>query len=278
MPNLKGFDKDGHPKTLIKTIAEALLADFRQAPLLDAYAIYQHLMDYWAEVMQDDAYQIAADGWVAETRRVLEEVKSGKKKGEMKDRGWACDLIPKPYIVARYFAKEQAELDALQVELESIGAQLGELEEEHSGEDAAFAELEKINKGEVNKRLKEIKTDPGYADEAGVLRQWQQLEKRQSSLKSKIKTADAALDQLAHDKYPQLRVDEIKTLVVEDKWLAALAGDIQSELERVSQRLTGRIRQLAECYETPLPKLVEEVDALAARVDGHLMRMGMVWN
>ena len=85
-PRLKGFDKDDHPKALINTIAEELLDAFRQAPLLDAYDIYQHLMDYWFETMQDDCYLIAADGWVAETRRVLEEIKVGKRKGEMKDK------------------------------------------------------------------------------------------------------------------------------------------------------------------------------------------------
>ena len=278
MPRLKGFDKDGHPRALIKTIAEDLLADFRQAPLLDAYDIYQYLMDYWAETMQDDAYQIAADGWVAETRRLQEEIKSGRNKGKFKDKGWTCDLIPKAYIVARYFATEQAELDALQAELDSVVAQLDELEEEHSGEEAAFAELEKINKGEVNKRLREIKDNPDYADEAKVLHQWQELDKHQSSLKSQIKAADIALDQLAFNKYPLLTVDEIKTLVVDDKWLPALAGNIQAELDQVSQRLTSRIRQLAERYETPLPRLVEEVDTLAARVDEHLKRMGMKWN
>ncbi|HCZ14873.1 MAG TPA: type I restriction endonuclease subunit M, partial [Candidatus Accumulibacter sp.] len=55
-PQLTGFIKGGHPKALIESIAEALLATFRNAPLLDAYDIYQHLMDYWAETMQDDAY------------------------------------------------------------------------------------------------------------------------------------------------------------------------------------------------------------------------------
>ena len=73
-PRLIGFDKDGHPKALIETIAEELLAAFRHAPLLDAYDVYQHLMDYWAETMQDDAYLIAADGWVkgAQPREIVQ--------------------------------------------------------------------------------------------------------------------------------------------------------------------------------------------------------------
>lgn len=112
-PRLTGFGKNSHPKVLIETIADDLLETFRPVPLLDAYAVYQHLMDYWAETMQDDAYLIAADGWVAKPYRVIEEVKSGKKKGENKDKGWACDLVPKPLIVARYFTSDQAALDVL---------------------------------------------------------------------------------------------------------------------------------------------------------------------
>lgn len=65
--------------------------------------------------------------------------------------------------------------------------------------------------------------------------------------------------------------------MVEDKWLAALSTQVQGELDRVSQTLTGRIRQLAERYATPLPRLTEEVEILAARVDEHLKKMGFVW-
>jgi type I restriction enzyme M protein len=214
---------------------------------------------------------------VAETRRVLEEVQYGKKKGEMKDKGWTCDLIPKPYIVARYFANEQTGLDALQAELEALIAETTELEEEHGGEDGAFAELDKINKGEVSKRLKEIKAEPEYADETRILKQWNKLEQRQSALKMQIKEADAALDQLAYEKYPQLSVNEIKTLVVDDKWLTALSGAVQGELERVSQTLTDRVRELAERYATPLPQLTGRVAGLSTRVDQHLKKMGAVW-
>ena len=276
-PVLKGFDVDGHPKELINQIGEDLLDTFRKVPLIDEYDIYQHLMDYWAETLQDDTYGIAADGWIAEPHRVMEEVKNGKKQGQMKDKGWACDLIPKPYIVARYFHEQQSELDALQADLDSVVSQITELEEEHSTEDGAFAELVKINKGEVNKRLKEMKADPDSADETKVLKQWVELDNKQSELKKQIKEADAALDQLAHNQYSKLSVDEIKTLVVGDKWLAALDAAVQGELERVSQTLTGRVLQLAERYDTPLPQLTKRVEELSLKVNDHFKKMGVSW-
>ena len=96
-------------------------------------------------------------------------------------------------------------------------------------------------------------------------------------MKAKVKETDEALDKLAHDKYPQLSVDEIKALVVDDKWLATLAASVHGELDRVSQTLTGRVRELAERYATPLPKITDEVETLATRVDEHLKKMGASW-
>jgi len=380
MPLLKGFDQEGKPKELITDIGDALLDAFSVALLLDAYDVYQHLMDYWATTMQDDCYLIAADGWVAETHRVLEKVNSGKKKGQMKDKGWACALTPKPYIVARYFAAEQAALDALHAELDGVTTALTELAEEHGGEEGPLKDVSsksdareaytqaliaiwneedraacarysalvegaeehaatlrsltdhhhisvlKNSKGNITlkaikERLKttgdkiEQKTLQKYLDadkqqkakakEAATLltemeevyRQrldadplpeelvdllatvrYLELLHEQSDLKSKAKEADAALDQVAYDKYPQLSVDEIKTLVVDDKWMTALAEEVEREVSRVSQTLTGRIRQLAERYETPLPQLTNCVTDLSARVDQHLEKMGAIWN
>ncbi len=131
-------------------------------------------MDYWAETMQDDCYLIAADGWKAETYRIIEKDKKGKEK----DKGWTCDLIPKPLIVARYFAKEQAAIDELAAELESVTARLAELEEEHGGEEGAFAELDKVNKANVAARLKEIEDDTEAKDEAAVLERLAEAQQR----------------------------------------------------------------------------------------------------
>ncbi len=139
-----------------------------------AYDVYQHLMDYWAETMQDDCYLIAADGWKAETYRIIEKDKKGKEK----DKGWTCDLIPKALIVARYFAKEQAAIDQLAAELEGVTARLTELEEEHGGEEGAFADLDKVNKANVAARLKEIKGDKDAKDEAAVLERLAEAQQR----------------------------------------------------------------------------------------------------
>ncbi len=40
--------------------------------------------------------------------------------------------------------------------------------------------------------------------------------------------------------------------------------------------LTGRISELAARYATPLPKLTDEVAVLAAKVEGHLAKMGVM--
>ncbi len=215
-------------------------------------------------------YLIAADGWVARTSRILET----DKKGKTRDKGWTCDLVPKSLIVARYFAGEQGEIEKLQAELDAATASLAELAEEHGGEEGYLGALDKINKAEVAGRCKEVKGDKEAKDEAAVLKEWLHRNSEEADFKKAIKEADAALDQMAYGKYPTLTEEEIKTLVVDDKWLAVLAAAVQGELDRVSQTLTGRIRQLAERYATPLPQLVDEVARLAAKVDGHLKKMG----
>jgi type I restriction enzyme M protein len=272
-PRLTGFSQGDHPKALIETVSEVLLAAFQAAPLIDAYDVYQHLMDYWAETMQDDVYLIAAEGWVAKPTRIVET----NKKGKTRDRGWACDLIPKSFIVARYFAKEQSAIDAMQAELEAATATIAELEDENGDEEGYLGALDKIAKGEVNARLKEIKTDKEAKDEAAVLKRWLELSESETALKRTVKELEAALDTLAYEKYPRLSEAEIKTLVVDDKWMAHLSAVVLGELDRVSQTLTGRIRELAERYAKPLPHLTAEVATLAARVEEHLKQMGASW-
>ena len=137
---------------------------------------------------------------------------------------------------------------------------------------------QKITAKAVKARLKEIGKDPDFADERAALTEYAALLDQQADCKAGVKAAQDALEEKLAARYGTLTEAEVKALVVDNKWLATLAAAVQGELDRVSQTLTGRIRQLAERYSAPLPQLEDEVAALAARVDGHLKKMGAVWS
>jgi type I restriction enzyme M protein len=152
-----------------------------------------------------------------------------------------------------------------------------ELEEEHGGEDGPFSELDKVNKANVLARLKEIKGDKEAKEEAAVLDEWLRLAGDAIDLKKTLKDAEAKLDAKVYAKYPKLAEAEVKTLVVDDKWLATLDRAIHGEMDRISQGLTRRVRELAHRYETPMPQMVNRVADLEAKVNRHLERMGFSW-
>ena len=139
-PRLHKFGVGDSPKALIRDLSEDLLHRFADLPLLDRYDVYQCLMDYWDEVMQDDVYLVVTEGWAEAARpRVLVPVK-GKGTAEPPDltvnrKKYRMDLLPPGLVVARYFATEQAEVDRLRTEEESIARELEEFIEEYSGED-----------------------------------------------------------------------------------------------------------------------------------------------
>ncbi len=290
IPRLKGFGKDHRPKELIETISEDLLATMRSASLLDAYDLYQHLMDYWAEIMQDDCYILTADGWLQGVLpREIVQIKGKDNKlvwPESHDylkgkRRFKSDLVPATILVAKYFVAERDAIEELDHKLAAIEQQLDEIFEEHGGEDGLLAEViegegdkQKVVAKAVKPRLKAIGQDPIYADEREVLTAYSNLLDHQTAIKAMRKAAQTDLEQKIDAKYPQLNEAEIKTLVVDDKWMSRLEAAVQGELDQVSQTLTGRIRLLAERYATPLPQLENEVEMLAARVAEHLKRMG----
>ena len=393
-PQLKGFAQNAHPKQLIEALSEDLLARFKATPLINAYDVYQHLMDYWAETMQDDCYLISDAGWQAGAQpREVVKIKDANGKlvwpKEAFDytkgkRRFKSDLIPASILIARYFTAERDAIELLTAKLADVEQQLQEMMEEHSGEEGLLAEViegegdkqkiefdvvknrlkelltplferahesekvvleaysstldeislkkkqlkgqpklevslqlapleaklaqletkhgdtyfeslknekNKITTGALKKRLKEINA-PDFEvlcryeseleredkEEFVLLMQCMLLDEKMKSLKDHIKAAQDDLETKLDAKYPKLTEDEIKQLVVDDKWLATLFDAVQGELDRVSQTLTSRIRQLAERYATPLPTLTKDLATLSARVDEHLKKMGAVWN
>ena len=282
-PRLVGIQQGDKPKVLIESLAEGLLSTFQAAKLLDAYDIYQHLMDYWAESMQDDVYLIASDGWrdAAKPRLMVED--KDKKSRDKPDftlgkQKFKAELIPPALLIARYFAAEQAAIDKLESEAAAVSQAMEELAEEHGGEDGLLAEAkndkDKLTKASAAARLKAIGLDRDATEERKVLGEYLALADKELALSVKAKAATEELAAKVAAKYGKLSEEDIKVLVVEDKWLATLEASVQGELDRVSQSLTSRLRELAARYSIPLPKLTDELSGLAARVENHLKRMG----
>lgn len=261
---LKVIALHDHPKELIETLSESLLEAFRSIPLLDAYDVYQHLMDYWADTMQDDVYLLVQEGWKA--------LLDGKPN---------TDLIPPHLVVNRYFADEQQLLEKLEEARDTITRQMEELDEEHGGEEGLLAEAKtdkgKLTKASVKARLVEIKGDKESMDERKLLQEYLDLVEAETAVNKKVKDAQKAFDAKVASRYGSLTEDEVKMLVVGDKWLTALDAAIHGEMDRISQALTQRLKELTERYDTPMPMMVSHVTELESKVNRHLERMGFSW-
>ncbi|WP_407266738.1 type I restriction-modification system subunit M [Tenacibaculum maritimum] len=272
------IDSTTKPKVFIKTIAEDLLIRYANKALINKYDVYQHLLDYWNSTLKDDVYLLIEEGWVANTKRVIEKNKSGKEV----DKGWTCDVLPKQLIIDTYLAKEQQALQAVEAELESVQAKSAEWIEEHTGEEGLLQEATNdkggITKTTLSKYLKEIKDEPTEVAAFKVANQLLKLFNKEASLKKEAKAMATDLDALCLTQYGKLTEEEVRELVVDKKWLASLQTTLQTEMDAISQRLTSRIKELAERYEHTLTELDGTTNVLENKVSEHLKKMGLVWS
>ena len=292
----KALDKGLRPKHEIHIISENLLKHYTPrvqtqyfASLYDKYAMYQHLMDYWSpdgndEAMQDDFYEIAAEGWAAgnEVKRKEKKTKKGDKeivKEVAGIEGLEGRLIPPALMIQEYFATEQKAIEELEAKAETLNANMEEMREEHGGEEGLLSntidDKGKISKANLGKAIKELgKRNEENAEEFDMLAAYKKLMDEEADTQTKIKAAKAELEKKVIAQYPKLTIDEIKTIVVEKKWMTNIEQRIRTEMDNISHRLTQRIKELAERYENPMPKLTNEVAALTSKVEAHLQAMG----
>ena len=99
---------------------------------------------------------------------------------------------------------------------------------------------------------------------------------RIGEINKQLKALQKSLEKKVWDKYKILSDDDIKLLVVDHKWINHLENAVQNEMQRISQRLTHRIKELVVRYETALALQLNEVKALEKKVNNHLSKMGYV--
>ena len=281
---LRGLRVNDRPAALIDALSEDLLTRFAGLPLLSRYDVYQRLMDYWDEAMQDDVHLIAAEGWVeaARPRGIIEDREQNIRETPdltIGRRKYKMDLAPPALIVARWFAAQRDDVAMLKAWQETAARALEEFVEEHGGEggllEDAASDRGKVTRSTVKGRLKAIRDEPESGEERDALTRCLALIEAESEAGKSVKEAQAALDERVLARYATLSEAEIKTLVVEDKWFARIRDAVDGEVERLTQELAGRVKALEERYAQPLPELEREVETFGKKVEGHLKRMGL---
>jgi type I restriction enzyme M protein len=285
---LKKLELGCKPKQVIHDISETLLHSYDNRELIDQYDIYQHLMSYWSETLQDDIYAIATGGWEVgnELTRLYNVTKkkdgTDTKKAKEGIAGLEGRIIPTGLVIASYFATEQKAIDDLNTQKEELQTIKTEIEEEHGIEGGIWEDLDKINKAEVTKLIKSKKAEKPQTEELKneitICQSYLDIIEKEATTTAKLKTLNKELETKIIAKYPTLTIPEIQKLVITDKWMATLEKEVKTEMDRISQTLTGRIKELAERYAKPMPTIVKELQTQELKVQAHLTKMGFVTN
>ena len=267
------------PKMLIEQLGNSLLDIFgADKSLVDAYDVYDCLMNYWGETMQDDCYMISSGGWTVQLYTPQPASKKNDNKKEKKaatPEDIVCDLLPVPIVIDEYFADKRNLIIAAEELLSQNEAQLAELIEEQAEnylDEDNFPDS-KMTDANIKKRIKALdkKAD---AEELAVLQKYLDLKGDISLNKKLIKERKYDLLTALLVKYAALSEEDIKRLVIEKKWFASLGSRLDGEMQRISQQLTSKVSALAERYAQTLPEIDAEIADLEAKVAAHLKQMG----
>ena len=161
-PTLSSLDEDVSARELIVSLAEDILAEFEHLTLIDKYDVYQVLLAYWNEVMNDDVSLIISepDGYAnaRATDNIEEEITQGKNKGEMKVTGWEGRLIPKSIVIDAFFREEKNTIEEAENVVAETESQLSDLIESADEESALadVAENGKVKAKDLEAKIEEL--------------------------------------------------------------------------------------------------------------------------
>ena len=224
--------------------APKLNSAFRIPNSAFSYAVYEILMNYWAETLQDDCYLISRDGWKAEL------LPPAKKNATWES--YVCELLPVEIVARVKFGEELTSIGLLKTHLEEVVQNIGEIDEKLADEESE----------------EEI-------DEEGLKVTRKALEYSVKQFKKAIKEEAEKLTGKIVDYYAGLDEKAIKRHVIGDKWTATLESRFTAELTRVKAKIVADVKSLAARYAVTLPDAERAVDDLSAKVAGHLAAMGI---
>lgn len=280
-----------NPKKFIADLGETVLDKYESNKLIDKYAVYQLLMEYWQETMQDDVYMISEIGYKIE----LQEKREKKNKKEIIT--YYNELVPAHLVENKYFSEDIKTIQNMENVLSDIQTQKEEFLEENCSEDGMLLngltityekdvkgvkqevtedlyDGDSMPKGKVDKFIKANKLNPHFKEEIASLNKYLSILSSETQLNKNIKEIKEQLYTKVIKKYTELTVEEVKTLVVDDKWLATLKDSFEEHLSDLTQVLSQRVKEISLRYESTVSELEDKREMLKNKVQEHLAMMG----
>ena len=243
---LLNVDSSTQPKKLVRELGDMILKDYENSLIVDKYSVFDCLMNYWNETLQDDIYIIKADGYEA-GRGVSYQY---DKKGKLKN--FEGEIIPSEIIEWEYCQDKWEEIEALADEIEYLNSEIEDLRGE--ADEEADDELTPETLKAISDKEKEVK-----------------------NLSREVKKLYKEFDEAILKKYSELSIDEIKHLLFDEKWTARLTQDINNEIESVLNSSMSRIVMIAERYVRTLGEIESDIEKSREAVRDVLKGMGYQW-
>ena len=283
------------PKQLIAQWSQSLQdAAARAHCLVDAYEVYDQLMRYWNDTMQDDLFLIAHSGWnaKAEAPQVVDK-KAEKAKDEDDDSPKAMkvkdkftytelvtDLLPVSILIDEYFTKEKKEIEEREQardELLQLQANLVADYEEDFDDD--FFDKQKFSKANLKKALAiaEKEKRDYMRDIIPHWRDWLKMDDSAAAIKREINALVNQLTLAVMKKFAELTEAEVKRLVVEKKWMPAIIDLCNSKMQDSLQAAVNDIVATHDRYENTLPELEQALNEDRTKVQKWLQQMGYTY-
>lgn len=292
-PVLTNLNSTDSNKEIILNLSEEILEKFSKLELLDKYDVYQVLLAYWNETMNDDVLLIIQDELGYNLAKITDDIKEEpkeskkakkdsskeKKPKEPKIIGWEGRLIPKQIVLDAFFALEQKEIEKAEEKLSQTESEFEEFIENNSDENGYFTDYMgddvKIDSKKITSRVKLLaKEKKTQNEEYKILNNYVDYESSIKSQKKHITELKKVLDDNCRNRYETFTDEEIKDLLVNRKWYKAIDDGIQNLYVTVANHLTKRIVELYERYENTLSELNTKLAEEEKVVFGHLTQMG----
>lgn len=289
-PKLKNIPLGTKPKAFINELGNNILDKYSKIKLINKYDVYQILMEYWNETMQDDLHIISEIGYKIELQKLT------VKKNNKEITTYHSDLIPKNLVATKYFKDEVNDISNIEEKLNEIQTKKEEFLEEYCSDDGILNGLSithnktikgqktevtedlydgsSMAKGKVTEFIKQNRNNDDFTSEISLLKDYLTLFDEESLLNKDLKIKQQELYEKIITKYRELSEDEVKALVVEDKWLATLSERIEQLLIDLTQKLSQRVKEIAKRYEHTVDELEKEQEELKIKVKQHLKLMG----